>query len=80
MKRRLGWIAVVLMILLGGAPRVQAAADMYAYGLLIDTDNNPSTGCDVPVSDATTGSTTFLGVERWTGPSPGSPSRTAMPA
>jgi hypothetical protein len=35
----------------------------YTYTVLFDTDNNPATGCNVPVDDETA-STTFLGAER----------------
>jgi hypothetical protein len=44
-------------------PAWAGGATNYTYQVLFDTDNNPATGCNVPVADKTV-STTFLGAER----------------
>ncbi len=52
-------ILIVLALLAAGV----AHADTYVYQLLVDTDNNPATGCGVPIHDAGI-SATFPGVEQ----------------
>ncbi len=44
-------------------PAWAGGATNYTYTVLFDTDNNPATGCNVPVADKTV-STMFLGAER----------------
>ncbi len=44
-------------------PAWDGGATNYTYQVLFDTDNNPATGCNVPVADKTV-STTFLGADR----------------
>ncbi|MBP1689131.1 MAG: hypothetical protein H6Q33_5274, partial [Deltaproteobacteria bacterium] len=62
MKRRLGWAMLLAQVLAVGAAR-PAHADVYTYQVLFDTDNDPGSGCGVPVRDATIDAT-FPGVER----------------
>ena len=62
MNGRLGWASLLALVLTLGVARA-AQADVYTYQVLFDTDNDPGTGCGVPVQDATI-TATFAGVER----------------
>lgn len=62
------WFFLSLCVLWVGLSAHPALADgvatHYTYRLLLDTDNDPATGCGVAVDDATGGAITFPGVER----------------
>ena len=53
---------LIVCVSLVSVPLPAGATD-YIYTVLFDTDNNPATGCNVPVDDQNI-STTFLGAER----------------
>ena len=48
------WSLVASVVLLGvaGPARAGVPPDLYTYRALLDTDNNPATGCDVAAHDA----------------------------
>src|SRR5579863_10186799 len=62
---RLLELTLILCVSVVGVARPAWAdsATNYTYQVLFDTDNNPATGCNVPVDDKTA-NTMFLGAER----------------